>query len=192
MPQTKGSDDFFFLSESDPEKILHLIMDLCSRRLPLYKNKDAIDDIQVLAPMRRTLIGVDNLNKNLQEKLNPPAPHKTEMKSGAVTFRLGDKVMQIRNNYQKEVFNGDIGRITYINNDDGELVVMYPDVSGQREVVYDQTELDELVLSYAVSVHKSQGSEYPIVVLPLLPSITLCCKEICFIRLLPGPRSWLF
>jgi exodeoxyribonuclease V alpha subunit len=168
MPQTKGSDDFFFLSESDPEKILHLILDLCSRRLPLYKNKDAIDDIQVLAPMRRTLIGVDNLNKNLQEKLNPPAPHKTEMKSGAVTFRLGDKVMQIRNNYQKEVFNGDIGRITYINNDDGELVVMYPDVSGQREVVYDQTELDELVLSYAVSVHKSQGSEYPIVVLPVV------------------------
>ncbi|MDW7650332.1 MAG: ATP-dependent RecD-like DNA helicase [Bacillota bacterium] len=169
MPQLNGSsDDFFFIHEGEPEKILETILDLCSRRLPEYKNNDAIADIQVLSPMRRNLLGVDNLNTHLQQKLNPPAGFKPEMKNGSTVFRLGDKVMQIRNNYQKEVFNGDIGCITYINREDGEAVVRYPDVNGARDVVYDQAELDELVLSYAVSVHKSQGSEYPVVVLPVV------------------------
>lgn len=169
MPDTGGSsNDFFFIAEAEPEKVLETVLDLCSHRLPRYKNKDAIADIQVLSPMRRNLLGVDNLNIHLQEKLNPPAPYKTEIRGGGNTFRLGDKVMQVRNNYQKEVFNGDIGRITYINGDDGEMIVCYPDVSGAREVIYDQSELDELSLSYAVSVHKSQGSEYPVVVLPVV------------------------
>ncbi|MCR3922750.1 MAG: ATP-dependent RecD-like DNA helicase [Firmicutes bacterium] len=168
MPHLGGSEDFFFIQESEPEAILDKILDLCSRRLPQYKNRDAITDIQVLSPMRRHLLGVDNLNVHLQGKLNPPAPHKTEMKYRNTTFRMGDKVMQIRNNYQKEVFNGDVGRITYINGDDGELMVLYPDVGGARDVLYEQAELDELVLSYATSVHKSQGSEYPIVVLPVV------------------------
>jgi exodeoxyribonuclease V alpha subunit len=169
MPDLTGqASDFYFISESDPEKILESILDLCSRRLPSYKNKDAIADIQVLSPMRRNTLGVENLNLHLQEKLNPPAPYKTEIRGGGSTFRLGDKVMQIRNNYQKEVFNGDIGRVTYINKEDGEMIVRYPDVNGARDVVYDQTELDELSLSYAVSVHKSQGSEYPVVVLPVV------------------------
>ena len=108
--------------------------------LPRYKNRDPIDDIQVLSPMRRHRLGVEQLNIQLQATLNPPAPHKPELKLGHTTFRLGDKVMQIRNNYQKEVFNGDVGRITYINTDDGEMMVMYPDVGGAREVFYEQAE----------------------------------------------------
>lgn len=162
------SEDFFFIAEDEPEKVLQTILDLCSRRLPGYKNKDAIADIQVLSPMRRHLLGVDNLNLHLRESLNPPAPYKTEIRMGGTVFRLDDKVMQIRNNYQKDVFNGDIGRITYINRDDGEIIVRYPDVGGARDVMYDQAELDELVLSYAVTVHKSQGSEYPVVILPVV------------------------
>ncbi len=169
MPQLKdAANDFYFLNESEPEKILEKILDLCSRRLPEYKNKDAINDIQVLSPMRRNTLGVENLNLLLQRELNPAASHKPEMRSRNVVFRLGDKVMQIKNNYQKEVYNGDIGRITHINREDGEINVLFPDVGGAREVVYDQAELDELVLSYAVSVHKSQGSEYPIVVIPVV------------------------
>jgi exodeoxyribonuclease V alpha subunit len=169
MPDLSGqAKDFFFINESEPEKILEDILALCSRRLPNYKNSDAIDDIQVLSPMRRNLLGVDNLNIRLQAELNRPHPAKTELRGRGTVFRLGDKVMQIRNNYQKEVFNGDMGRISYINQDDGELTVRYPDIGGAREVIYDQAELDELSLSYAVSVHKSQGSEYPVVILPVV------------------------
>ena len=169
LPQLgSNSDDFFFIPESEPEKILAGILELCGRRLPGYMHKDPIADIQVLSPMRRNILGVDNLNVHLQQKLNPPATFKPEMKSGSTIFRLGDKVMQIRNNYQKEAFNGDIGRITYINKEDGEVIVRFPDVGGPRDVTYEQLELDELVLSYAVSVHKSQGSEYPVVVLPVV------------------------
>ncbi|MBS4021800.1 MAG: ATP-dependent RecD-like DNA helicase [Dethiobacter sp.] len=169
MPFVEGnSSDFYFMPESEPGKVVEMILELCSRRLPRYRNRDPIDDIQVLSPMRRHILGVENLNLKLQQELNPPAPHKPEIQMGSAHFRLGDKVMQIRNNYQKEVFNGDIGRITYINSDDGEIHVLYPDVGGEREVIYDLTELDELVLSYAVSVHKSQGSEYPVVVLPVV------------------------
>lgn len=169
MPDVSGrADDFFFIQESEPEKILAAVLDLCGTRLPRYKNKDAVADIQVLSPMRRNILGVDNMNLHLQEKLNPPAPYKTEIRGGGTTFRLGDKVMQIRNNYQKEVFNGDTGRITYINKEDAEVIVCYPDVGGVRDVTYDLAELDELTLSYAVSVHKSQGSEYPVVVLPVV------------------------
>lgn len=169
MPDVSGqANDFFFINESEPEKILDAILELCSRRLPHYKKKDAIADIQVLSPMRRNLLGVDNLNLRLQAELNHPAPDKTELRGRGCTFRLGDKVMQIRNNYQKEVFNGDMGCISQINQDDGELIVCYPEVGGAREVIYDQGELDELSLSYAVSVHKSQGSEYPVVILPVV------------------------
>lgn len=160
--------DFFFISEDDPEKVACIIAELCRERLPGFGSYDPVEDIQVLTPMRRTPVGVDRLNRLLQQELNPPSRQKKELNYGNVVFRLGDKVMQIRNNYRKEVFNGDIGRITYIDAHEGEISVSYPDLKGSRDVLYDLTELDELVLSYAVSIHKSQGSEYPVVVMPVV------------------------
>jgi len=118
--------------------------------------------------MRKTAAGVDRLNLLLQQALNPPARNKIETTSKGTLFRLGDKVMQIRNNYQKEVFNGDIGVITAIDREEAELIVTFRDLLQPRPVIYDFTELDELVLSYAVSVHKSQGSEYPVIIMPVL------------------------
>jgi exodeoxyribonuclease V alpha subunit len=122
-------------------------------------------DIQVLSPMYRGAAGVDALNQRLQAALNPPAQNKIEQKLAGGTFRVGDKVMQIRNNYDKDVYNGDIGLLTGINRIDQTLTVRMDE---SREVDYDFTEADELVLAYAVSVHKAQGSEFPAVVMPVL------------------------
>lgn len=160
--------DFFFIREEEPEKVAGVIVDLCRERLPRFAAFDPMEEIQVLTPMRRTLVGVERLNHLLQQELNPPAARKKEVKMGGVTFRVGDKVMQIRNNYEKDVFNGDVGRIVEIDPDEGEMVVSYADFLTLREVVYDFKDMDELVLSYAVSVHKSQGSEYPVVVMPVV------------------------
>jgi exodeoxyribonuclease V alpha subunit len=160
--------DFFLIEEDDPDKAAALVVDLVKNRLPSHIGCDSYDDIQVLTPMRRYAVGVENLNKELQSALNPREPLKLELESGDTVFRFGDKVMQIRNDYQKGVFNGDIGRVTAIDPEDGMLVVTYQGPDGEREVFYERAELDELVLSYAVTVHKSQGSEYPVVVLPLL------------------------
>ncbi len=161
--------DFFFMEEETPEKALPLILNLCARRLPNYTKVDPLDGIQVLAPMRRGAVGVETLNHELQQALNPAdGRKKPELRVAGTVYRLGDKVMQIRNNYQKNVFNGDIGRITQIDNEEGELTVDYPEAEGIHRVSYELTELDELVLSYAVSVHKSQGSEYPVVVMPVM------------------------
>ena len=164
----KKERDFFFINEEDPEGVASTIVELCRDRLPRFGPFDPLEDIQVLTPMRRTPVGVERLNQLLQQELNPPARSKTEIQSGGAAFRLGDKVMQIRNNYEKEVFNGDVGRIAAIDLEEGELWVCFPDVTGVREVPYDLLDLDELVLSYAVSVHKSQGSEYPVVVMPVV------------------------
>lgn len=160
--------DFFFITEEDPHRAADLVVKLCRERLPRFGPYDPLKDIQVLAPMRRTAAGVDQLNLLLQEALNPPAPGKDELKGRGFTFRLGDRVMQIRNNYQKEVFNGDIGTVTAIDQEEGELVVTYPDLPSPRPVTYEFSETEELVPSYAVSVHKSQGSEYPVIVMPVL------------------------
>jgi len=158
--------DFMFFSEDPPEKIVATIVDLVSVRLPKFYRLRPIDDIQVLSPMRRSLCGVENLNQLLQEKLNPRSPGKAELQLGGAIYRLGDKVMQVRNNYGKLVYNGDIGRINHIDSD-GEVTVVYPDGSNARHVVYAPDELDELTLAYATSVHKSQGSEYRAVVMPI-------------------------
>lgn len=160
--------DFFFIHEEDPEHAAQLVVQLCRERLPNYGPFDPLLDIQVLTPMRKTAAGVDRLNLLLQQALNPAAKEKVETSSKGTIYRLGDKVMQIRNNYQKEVFNGDIGIITAIDREEAELVVTFRELLAPRPVVYDFTELDELVLSYAVSVHKSQGSEYPVIIMPVL------------------------
>lgn len=159
--------DFFFEYKDDPQEIMETIIQLCSYRLPKFKGYNPIDDIQVLTPMRRTPIGVNVLNDELQKVLNPPSHKKEERRFGGTVFREGDKVMQIKNNYTKEVFNGDIGRIIRIDNEEGEILVRFPDVGADRDVVYEVHELEELVLSYAISVHKSQGGEYPVVVMPV-------------------------
>jgi exodeoxyribonuclease V alpha subunit len=164
----KGVDaDFFFIREEDPEKVTELVRDLVARRLPRYMKCNPIDDIQVMAPMRRTVTGVDNLNLLLREALNPGGRGKREIRMGAFILRESDKVMQIRNNYDKMVFNGDIGRVVKADPEEQEVVVAFDESDGLRRVTYEQHELDELALSYAISVHKSQGSEYPVVVMPI-------------------------
>ncbi len=164
----KKDKDLFFVEEEDPQKVATTIVELCKERLPSYGSFDPLEEIQVITPMRRTPVGVEALNKLLQEELNPRARHKHEITGGGNIFRLGDKVMQIRNNYEKEVFNGDIGRITALDLEEGEIAVSYPEALAAREIIYDLSEMDELVLSYAISVHKSQGSEYPVVVMPVV------------------------
>ena len=164
MPEfPKGARDFFLFTKDDPEETAALVVDLVSQRIP-KKFGLKPSDIQVLAPMYRGAAGVSSLNQLLQAALNPPAPHKPERKLGGTLFRVGDRVMQMRNNYDKDVFNGDIGIITAL---DLEEQVMMVNVDG-RSVAYDWLDADELVLAYAASVHKAQGSEYPCVVLPLL------------------------
>ncbi|NLY89075.1 MAG: ATP-dependent RecD-like DNA helicase [Firmicutes bacterium] len=167
LPEVKNADDFFFIKVEEPEAITREIVSLASTRLPAYLNCDPIDDIQVLSPMRKSVSGVDHLNILLQEALNPRSAGRPELVYGGKTFRLGDKVMQIRNNYQKMVFNGDMGRIIQLDPEEEQLVVGFPEGREERQVVYEDTDLDELVLSYAISVHKSQGSEYPVVIMPL-------------------------
>lgn len=152
--------DFFFIEQEDPEKIVDTIKDLCSKRLPEYYGVNPISDIQVLCPMQKGETGVLNLNTVLQETLNPS---ERFIKHGATKYRINDKVMQIKNNYDKNVFNGDIGTIIDIDWEDRILIIRFD----EQDVVCDITEMDEVVLAYATTIHKSQGSEYPIVVAPI-------------------------
>ena len=160
----RGAKDFFLFVEDDPEEAAELIIDIVRRRIPHKFGYHPVDEIQVLSPMYRGPVGVNNLNARLQEVLNPARPGKVERSFGGRIFRLGDKVMQIRNNYDKEVFNGDIGRVVSIDPLNQLLTVRID----ERPVAYDFSELDELVLAYCVSIHKSQGSEYPAVVVPIM------------------------
>jgi len=153
--------DFYFIQEEDPETAVQTILKLCKVRIPRRFGYHPIRDIQVLTPMYRGLVGAANLNAELQNLLNPG---KDGVVRGHRMFRTGDKVMQVVNNYQKEVFNGDIGRITAVHLEQQQLKV---DFDG-RAVSYEFSELDELVLAYAVSVHKAQGSEYPVVIMPVM------------------------
>ncbi len=174
------SRDFFFLRRQDPNLILRVVLALVQEKMPRYVHAQ-ISDIQVLTPMRKGALGVENLNQVLQRYLNPPSKDKEEKEHGRGIFRVGDKVMQIRNNYQLEweirnrfgiavdrglgVFNGDMGLIRSINSFAEELTVEFDE---GRMISYPFKQLDELELAYAITVHKSQGSEYPAVVIPLL------------------------
>ena len=161
-PVPSGStNDFYFIQQEDPEKVLEIILELTRDRIPRRFNFDPVDDIQVLTPMHKGVVGAGNLNDKLQEALNPG---ENIIIRGDRGFRVNDKVMQIRNNYDKEIFNGDIGKITKIIADEQAVVISFDG----REVVYEFAELDEIVLAYAVSVHKSQGSEYSAVIIPIL------------------------
>ncbi|MEC4675457.1 MAG: ATP-dependent RecD-like DNA helicase [Nitrospirota bacterium] len=153
--------DFYFVQVEEPEKVSGMIVKMCKESIPGKFGWDPVNDIQVLTPMHKGIVGTSNLNAELQKHLNPS---KEELSSGGKIFRVGDKVMQIRNNYDRNIYNGDIGRITAINREDREVTIDYDG----KASVYDFTELDEVVLAYAISVHKSQGSEYSAVVMPLL------------------------
>ncbi|SDB76856.1 exodeoxyribonuclease V alpha subunit [Bacteroides ovatus] len=152
--------DFFFMKQEDPNAVAETIVKLVRDRLPKAYNMTT-SNIQVLTPMQRGIVGASNLNLMLQEALNP---NKTGLSRGGFTFRKGDRVMQIRNNYDKNVFNGDLGYVVDVNMEDRTLTVMFDDNS----VEYEVSELDELSLAYSNTIHKSQGSEYPIVVMPVL------------------------
>ena len=162
FPDTSnGRDtDFFFMREDDPERAAETIVRLVKERLP-RAYRESPDRIQVLTPMQRGVVGAANLNLLLQQALNPAGP---SLGRGGYTYRQGDRVMQLRNNYAKEVFNGDLGYIREVDTEERMLTV---DFDGKK-VEYDVTELDELTLAYATTIHKAQGSEYPIVVMPVL------------------------
>lgn len=161
-PPERRKADFYFIEREEPEQVLELIKYLCRDRLSQAFRLDPLEDIQVMTPMHRGLVGVSNLNAELQLLLNSSGQ---EIIRGGKCFRVNDKVMQIVNNYEKEVFNGDIGRVVGIETEEQKLFVKYED----QVISYNWDELDELTLAYAISIHKSQGSEYPAIVVPILP-----------------------
>jgi len=165
MPAFKPSGhklaDFYFIEQEEPEKVLGIILEMVKGRIPKRFGLDPIDDIQVLTPMHKGMVGAGNLNLELQNNLNPGPD---SLSRGGKNFRINDKVMQVQNDYEKGVFNGDLGRIVRINLEAQEVTI---DFDGKK-VPYDYPDLDDVVLAYAISIHKSQGSEYPAVVIPIL------------------------
>jgi exodeoxyribonuclease V alpha subunit len=158
-----ASGDFFFVEADTPEQITDRLISLVKDRIPARFGLDPLRDIQVLSPMNKSELGVNALNQRLQEVLNPAPPNVKQVERFGRTFRVGDKVIQVQNDYQKDVFNGDIGRVAAIEPVDQELTVDYDG----RLVTYDFNELDELSLAFTCTIHKAQGSEYPAVVIPL-------------------------
>ena len=160
LPPSDADSDFYFIAQNDPEKTLSFVLDFMTTRIPRKFRMDPMTDVQVLAPMRRNLLGTENLNVLLQKRLNPEGP---AVQRGAMVFRKGDRVMQLRNNYDKDVFNGDVGFVADAYPEERRLVVMFDG----KPVEYSSGDLDELALSYATTIHKSQGSEYPAVIVLL-------------------------
>src|ERR1017187_5783491 len=155
--------DFFFVEREEPEQIASSDLEMVKTRIPAKFRFDPIRDVQVLCPMNRGSLGIRELNVRLQEELNPARAGEPVAEKFGWKFRVRDKVLQTENNYDKDVFNGDIGQIVTIDPDEREVAVRFD----QREVRYDYGELDELSLAYAITIHKSQGSEFPAVVIPL-------------------------
>ncbi|MHB9033277.1 MAG: SF1B family DNA helicase RecD2 [Anaerolineae bacterium] len=160
--ETQG--DFYFFGQDDPQAAADLLVDVVDKRIPGKFGYDPLRDIQVLAPMYRGPAGVNNLNQLLQAQLNPAARGKPEHILGEHVWRVGDRLMQLRNNYDKDVFNGDIGWLAAIDVEEQAFIVRFDD----RTIAYDWSEADELIHAYAISIHKSQGSEFPVVVAPIL------------------------
>ncbi|OFX22501.1 MAG: recombinase RecD [Anaeromyxobacter sp. RBG_16_69_14] len=160
LPPPGADADFFFIEKKEPEEVLETLKLVVKERIPEKFGFDPVNDVQVLTPMHRGLLGAASLNAELQALLNPQG---ASVVHGSRLFRVGDKVMQIRNNYDLEVFNGDIGRIEAVDEVERTVAVQFDG----RIVTFERADLDELVLAYACSIHKSQGSEYPCVVLPV-------------------------
>jgi exodeoxyribonuclease V alpha subunit len=155
--------DFYFVEREEPEAIQFTLIRLIKERIPAKWGFDPIGDVQVLCPMNRGSLGAREMNLQLQNALNPQRPDEPRVERFGWQFRIRDKVIQTENNYDKEVFNGDIGRIKAINPDEREVAIQFE----SREVIYDFGELDEVSLAYAISIHKSQGSEFPVVIVPV-------------------------
>ncbi|MGE5628716.1 MAG: ATP-dependent RecD-like DNA helicase [Solirubrobacterales bacterium] len=180
MPAINGKNkDFYFINEEDPGKVLQTLIDLVRKRLPSFnKNWNPNKNIQILTPMRKGILGVSNLNQRLQEILNPKQPDKKEKELRNMILRVGDKVMQTKNNYSLKwerisgngeaegvgIFNGDMGYVEDINEDDNTVTIVFDD---ERQVIYDNIYIDEVELAYSITIHKSQGSEFPVVVIPV-------------------------
>ncbi len=163
LPMKDSASDFYFVERREPERIADTLVDLVKNRIPNKFRLDPFRDIQVLSPMNRGALGIRELNKRLQAELNPARPGEPTVEKFGSQFRVRDKVLQTENDYDKEVFNGDLGQIARIEPAERELTVRFE----HREVVYDFGGLDELALAYAITIHKSQGSEFPAVVVPL-------------------------
>jgi exodeoxyribonuclease V alpha subunit len=166
MPELSIKDaesDFYFIDRAEPEQIADVLVEMVKTRIPVKFGFDAIRDIQVLCPMNRGSLGIRELNVRLQIEVNPARADEPVVEKFGWLFRLRDKIIQTENNYDKDVFNGDIGQIVKIDVVEHEVTVRFD----QREVVYDYGELDEFSLAYAITIHKSQGSEFPVVVIPL-------------------------
>lgn len=163
----RSDGDFFFIECDDNDKVADTVRQLALHRVPGFIDGDPVEDVQVLSPMRRSVTGVDYLNDVLQGALNPASAGKPELRVGPLRLRLGDKVMQTRNNYDKAIFNGDVGRIIAVDEEDGTVTVRFPQPEGPQTVAYGTADADELTLAYCITVHKSQGSEYPAVIMPL-------------------------
>ena len=159
----KELEDFYFVEAETPDAIQDLVVRLVSQRVPDRFGLNPVTDIQVLAPMNRGQLGARNLNVVLQSVLNPAAEEKAEIERYGWTFRVGDRVIQTENSYGRDVFNGDLGIVASLNRIEQELVVNFEG----RPVTYDYADLDELSLAYVLTIHKSQGSEYPCVVIPI-------------------------
>lgn len=163
LPPRGTESDFYFLEREDPEAIATTLVEFVHHRIPKRYGLDPIRDLQVLCPMNRGSLGIRELNLRLQSALNPPVPDEPTVEKFGWQFRPRDKVMQITNNYDKDIFNGDIGQLTRIDPVEQEVLVRFD----QREVAYEFGELDELALAYAITIHKSQGSEFPAIVIPI-------------------------
>jgi exodeoxyribonuclease V alpha subunit len=182
-PKGEKDADFYFIRQDDEQKVFETIMSLCTSRIPEKLDLQPLSaQIQVISPMYRGLIGVDNLNKELQQRLNP---NREGLKFGNREIREHDKVMQVRNNYEKEVFNGDIGMVAYVDRNSYRVGVEFYG----RTLVYERNEMDDITIAYAISVHKSQGSEYQAVVMPLLTQHYIMLQRNLFYTALTRARK---